>query len=575
MKNLLVFLFAIIMISVNAQSIEGDWKGALDVQGAKLNILFHITKDGDKYTTTMDSPDQGAVGISMDKTTVQNGKLTIAAPAMGMTYAATLSESKEAIEGTFNQGGMELPLNMTRVETTNEVVAKGDFNSPEILGDWNGVLDVQGMKLTVVFHLMNENGYLKGTMDSPDQGAKGIPMESATYENGKLTIKASNMRMEYNAELNDDKSMIKGKFNQNGMKIPLELSKKKVEEKTMRRPQEPEDFPYNQEEVKFVNTKGGHHLAGTLTTPSNGKFEKIAILITGSGPQNRDEELMGHKPFLVIADHLTRQGIAVLRYDDRGVGESEGSFKGATSRDFAGDAAAAVAYLENKKEYKGKAIGLVGHSEGGMIAPMVASENRDVDFIVLLAGPGIDVFELMLIQTAKINESQGATKEEIARNKKDGRKVFDYLINNSTASKEELGKGLEKIIGEAYDNMSEEFKSSITKETLIAQQKATVLDDWFLYFINFNPADYLTQVKCPTLAVNGELDLQVTAKENLAGIKESLKKAKNKNATVKEFKGLNHLFQKTETGAPSEYGSLEETFNVEVLEYVSNWILEL
>ena len=575
MKNLLIFLFAIIITSANAQTIEGDWKGALEVQGSKLSILFHITKDGDKWTSTMDSPDQGALGIPMDKTTVQNGKLTIAAPAMGMTYSATLNESDNAIEGTFNQGGMELPLNMSRVEATNEVVAKGDFNSPEILGDWNGVLDVQGTQLRVVFHLMNENGHLKGTMDSPDQGAKGIPMESTTYENGKLIIKASNMRMEYNAELSDDNSAIKGTFKQAGMEIPLELSKKKVEKKALVRPQEPKDFPYNQEEVKFVNTKGGHHLAGTLTTPSNGEFEKIAILITGSGPQNRDEELLGHKPFLVIADHLTRQGIAVLRYDDRGVGESEGSFNGATSRDFADDAAAAVAYLKNKKEYKGKAIGLVGHSEGGMIAPMVASENKDVDFIVLLAGPGIDIFELMIIQVSKINESEGATKEALARNEKDMRRVFDYMRKNPNADLKELEKGLDEIFEEVYSAMSDEDKAELDKETFFTQQKRMLLDKWFLYFINFNPADYLTQVKCPTLAVNGELDLQVTAKENLAGIKESLKKAKNKNATVKEFKGLNHLFQKTETGSTSEYGVLEETFNQEVLEYVSSWILKL
>jgi len=575
MKKLWVLLISMMMINtLNAQNGVGDWEGKLEVQGMQLTILFHITQDGDKYVSTMDSPDQGANGIPMDKTTIKDSDLTIEAASMGMKFNATITEDGSEIVGTFNQGPMSLPLKLKRTSTEKVDVPRGDFNSPEILGDWNGVLDVQGTQLTVVFHLMEENGNLKGTMDSPDQGAKGIPMESATYENGVLTIKASSMRMEYSAKLNADQSKIEGTFTQGGMDIPLNLSKEKVEKKVLNRPQEPKDFPYQQEEVKFVNKKGGHHLAGTLTIPADGKFKQVAILVTGSGPQNRDEELLGHKPFLVISDRLTRLGIAVLRYDDRGVAESGGTFKGATTRDFADDVNAAVSFLKSRKDMKGKKIGIVGHSEGGMIAPIVASENKFVDYIVLLAGPGIDIVELMMLQTDKISESEGVSKKERARNGKSTRKAFDFLKRNSTADKAELKEGLTKILEEAFAEMTDEEKEKLgSKEAFFDGQMSMLLDDWFLYFMRFNPQDYLVQVKCPVMAVNGELDLQVTAKENLDGIKKGLEKANNKKVTIKEYKGLNHLFQKTETGAPSEYASLEETFSEEVMEDVGKWIL--
>lgn len=562
--------------TLNAQKGVGDWEGKLEVQGMKLTILFHITKDGNTYASTMDSPDQGANGIPMDKTIVKDSDLTIEAVSMGMKFNAAIAEDDSAIVGTFNQGPMSLPLKLKKVSTKKMDIPKGNFNSPEILGDWNGVLDVQGMQLTVVFHLMEENGYLKGTMDSPDQGAKGIPMDKASYKNGVLTIKASNMRMEYTAKLKEDNSKIEGTFKQGGMEVPLDLSKEKVEKKTLIRPQEPKDFPYQQEDVKFVNVKGGHQLAGTLTIPTDENFSQVAILVTGSGPQNRDEELLGHKPFLVISDRLTRQGIAVLRYDDRGVGESKGIFKGSTTRDFADDVNAAVTFLKSRKDMSGKKIGVVGHSEGGMIAPIVASENKAVDYIVLLAGPGIDILELMMLQTDKISESEGATKKERERNGKATRKAFNFLRKNTDASKEELKEGLTKILDEVYAELPAEDKEEMgDKETFLGGQMDMLLDDWFLYFMRFNPQDYLTKVKCPVMAVNGELDLQVTAKENLAGIEKSLKKANNKNVMIKEYKGMNHLFQKTKTGAPSEYASLEETFSEEVMEDVAKWILSL
>jgi len=265
------------------------------------------------------------------------------------------------------------------------------INAQNVLGDWNGALEVQGMQLRIVFHITEDGENLKATMDSPDQGASGIPVEKVTLDGRELTIEMSSMGIKYTSTLNDDGTAIDGTFNQGPMSLPLKMTREKVEKKELVRPQEPKIFGYQQEEVKFENPKGGHHLAGTLTIPSDGNFGKVVVLISGSGPQDRNEELMGHKPFLVLSDHLTKRGIAVLRYDDRGVAESTGTFKGATSRDFADDASAAVSFLKKRKDMAGKKIGLCGHSEGGMIAPIVASENSDVDFIVLLAGPGIKI----------------------------------------------------------------------------------------------------------------------------------------------------------------------------------------
>jgi pimeloyl-ACP methyl ester carboxylesterase len=447
------------------------------------------------------------------------------------------------------------------------------INAQNVLGDWNGAIEVQGMQLRLVFHITEDGEKLKATMDSPDQGANGIPVQKIVLDGKELTIEMPNIGMKYTATLNDVGTEIEGIFNQGPMSLPLKMTREKIEKKELVRPQEPKTFDYGQEEVKFVNPKGGHKLAGTLTTPPGGKFEEVVVLITGSGPQDRNEELKGHKPFLVLSDHFTKRGVAVLRYDDRGVAESTGTFKGSTSRDFADDVNAAVSFLKKRKDMAGKKIGLCGHSEGGMIAPIVASENNDVDFIVLLAGPGIKIPELMMLQTDKISETEGVDSESRKANTKLTKQVFNYMYDHSEMSKDDLRKGLTEILSEGFEMLPAEEKEGENKEKFIEDQLGMMLDDWFLYFMQFDPATYLSKVKCPVLAINGELDLQVTSKENLEGIRNSLAKAGNKNVTIKEFKGLNHLFQKAETGAPSEYTKIEETFNEEAMKFVSDWIL--
>src|SRR5665647_820336 len=276
-----------------------------------------------------------------------------------------------------------------------------------ITGEWNGSLKVGGMQLRLVFHITKTDAGFSATMDSPDQGAKGIPMSKATFENPVLTVEMAAAKIEYTGKL-DSAGVITGTFNQGGQSFPMVLTRKATEKVEVKRPQDPvKPYLCYSEEVTFENTKDKITLAGTLTLPKKeGKFP-VVVLITGSGPQNRDEELMGHKPFLVLSDYLTRNGIAVLRYDDRGTFASTGDFKKATTNDFATDVESAVRYLKTRKEIDQKHIGLIGHSEGGIIAPIVAVNCKDVSFIVLMAGTAIPGSELLLLQQGLIGRGMG------------------------------------------------------------------------------------------------------------------------------------------------------------------------
>ena len=444
------------------------------------------------------------------------------------------------------------------------------ITAQDITGQWNGVLNVQGTQLKLVFNVSKIDGGYTSTMDSPDQGANGIPVSSTTFENSTIIFKIVNAGIEYNGELKENE--IVGVFKQSGMEFPLNLSREAIEKEVVKRPQEPsKPYPYYTEDVTFNNAKAGISLAGTLTLPTKeGKFP-VVILITGSGPQNRDEEILGHKPFLVIADYLTRNGIGVLRYDDRGVGESTGDFKSATSADFATDVESAIAYLKTRKDINKKKIGLVGHSEGGLIAPMVASRSKDVSYIVLLAGPGIQGDKILLLQQELIARANGESESDIKKSIQANAKLFKMVLNSNDNQK--LKADLTHRINEMINSdTSATIPNGMTQDEFVSKQVDQITSPWMQYFMKFNPTPTLEKVKCPVLAVNGSKDLQVPPKENLTAIKKAIKKGGNKNVTTKEFPNLNHLFQETETGSPSEYATIEQTFSPLVLEEITKWI---
>ena len=391
-----------------------------------------------------------------------------------------------------------------------------------LLGSWSGKLNAGVTSLTIVLHLEQADGYVIVTLDSPDQGVKGIPTYKEYLTDDSLAVKMEQLNATYRARLKEGK--LDGTFSQMGMSFPLMMERGVPEVKRPQMPKPP--YPYETEEVTFSNEADGATLAGTLTYPvgydkSAKQKPMVVIFVSGSGQQNRDEELMNHKPFLVIADYLARQGIATLRYDDRATGKSVGGdVKNATSEDFMRDAAAGIDFLRSKKVFK--KIGILGHSEGGTIAFMLGGQKK-VDFIVSLAGPTVKGDTLLAAQSNRILALSGQS-------------------TNMTVEK-------------------------------YRQTAASMKNRWIDWFNDYDPSDNIRKTRCPVFALNGDRDCQVISSLCLPALKQLLPLSK-KNL-IKEYPSLNHLFQHCTTGMPNEYGQIEETISEEVLKDIAQWLLQL
>ncbi|MFZ2497586.1 alpha/beta hydrolase family protein [Methanosarcina sp.] len=459
---------------------------------------------------------------------------------------------------------------------TDAVHGQNIENIEDIKGLWIGNMEVPGgVELRILFNISTRpDGSVNATMDSLDQGARGIPVEKITYKDSNLSLEVKSVRGVFEGTLNESGKTIEGEWKQSGSTLPLVLTHIDKTLPELRREQDPvKPYPYAEEEVVFENKEAGIKLAGTLTLPESEGLFPAVLLISGSGPQNRDEEIMGHRPFLVLSDYLTRQGIAVLRFDDRSVGGSTGNFSKATTEDFAGDVLSGIEYLKSRKDIDSSKIGLIGHSEGGLIAPLVAVESNDVAFIVLLAAPGVTGEEIILSQGELIARAEGVDNETIARNKAFTKEMFSVVKEeqNDTIAR----KKLKKLLKSETENKSEEEKQhSNFSEANLEPQIQGLLSPWMRFFLTYDPIPTLMKVKCPVLAINGEKDLQVPPEENLLAIENALKAGSNENYTVKELPGLNHLFQTTQTGSPTEYSKIEETISPDALELIGNWISE-
>lgn len=443
-----------------------------------------------------------------------------------------------------------------------------------IEGNWEGTLDVGAVKLRLVLKVTKAaDGSLTAKADSPDQGATDLAVDVVTFKDGALHFEMKRLMASYDGKFNPDKFEFTGEFKQGGGSFPLTL-KRVMASTASNRPQEPKKpYPYDEEEVSYENKRDGIKLAGTLTLPRAKAPFPAVILITGSGPQNRNEELLGHKPFLVLADYLTRQGIAVLRVDDRGVGGSTGSVSNSTSENFAGDVMSGIEFLKARKDINAKQIGLIGHSEGGIIAPMVAAQSPDVAFIVLMAGTGLTGEEILYLQGELIAKANGADAATLAKQRAQQERSYAILkkeSDNAVVEKllhEELNKQLAAMTEE------EKKKAGDPEKTFSAQVKQ-ITSPWFRYFLTYDPRPALTKVKCPVLALNGERDLQVPVNENLREIEAALKAGGNKDVTIVRLPKLNHLFQTCQTGSPTEYAKIEETIAPVALKTMGDWILK-
>jgi pimeloyl-ACP methyl ester carboxylesterase len=432
----------------------------------------------------------------------------------------------------------------------------------DIAGTWAGVLEVGAARLRIVFTISAAGeGAWSATMDSPDQGAKGIPCSAVSLSGKTVRIEVRSIRGFFKGDLDEAGGKMKGTWSQGGASFALLLERGTPAE--ARRPQTPvPPFPYRSQEVTIRNEVDKVSLGGTLTTPNGAGSFPAVLLVTGSGQQTRDEEIFGHRPFLVLADALTRRGIAVLRCDDRGIGASTGDPARSTSADFARDAEAELEWLRKAPSVDAGRVGLIGHSEGGLIASMIAAGSAEIAFIVLLAAPGVPGDELLVLQGAALARASGAAEAEIQKGSAVNREL--YAIAKSEKDDEKASASMRKGLARAGMQKTQ-------ADAAISQ----LLSPWFRFFLSSDPRTYLERARCPVLALNGSRDLQVTAKENLAAIEAALKKAGNTRFVVRELPGLNHLFQAAGTGLVTEYGQIEQTMAPAVLQQVGDWILSV
>jgi pimeloyl-ACP methyl ester carboxylesterase len=443
-------------------------------------------------------------------------------------------------------------------------------DGPELgkaVGVWVGPIKARAIELRVALKIVADDaGKLSAKFDSLDQGVKDMPVDSVMIIDGTLTAELKVIKGRFVGKLNEKQQEIAGTWTQGTVSLPLIL--KKTEGDLLKRPQEPRPpFPYQTVEIQFDNRTDNVTLAGTLTVPKGrGPFPAL-VLITGSGPHDRDASHLGHRPFLVLADYLTRRGIAVLRYDDRGVGKSKGDFVRSTSQDFKRDVAAALDFLGSRSEIDARRIGLCGHSEGGIIAALVASNNSKVASLVLLASPGVPGEEIIYRQVELMSRSMGASEDDIARQTGRQKKLF------ASMKQDPQGTHLLETMKDLIATIPSESERKAAEQTL-AVRAATIGSPWFRMFLVLDPRDALQRVTCPVLAISGEKDLQVDPAQNLPQIEAALKAGGNRDATARTLPGLNHLFQTCQTGAASEYGKIEETFAPDALSVIGDWVVE-
>ncbi len=449
-----------------------------------------------------------------------------------------------------------------------------------LIGDWLGKLNTGAISLRIVFHIKADPaGKLTATMDSPDQSAYGLPVGDVTITDKAVKFDLPAVNGSLTGTLDDSGKVITGRWEQGGASLPITLTLSDTPIIPVKRPQTPQaPFPYTETSITFSSLAKGIKLAGTLTVPKGPGPFPAAIFVSGSGGQDRDETMLGHKPFQVLADQLARLGIATLRYDDRGVGLSNGDQATGTSKDFANDAEGAVRFLKTAANIKRNKIGFIGHSEGALIAPMVAARNLDVAFVVMLAGPGVPGKDVILKQSEAIMKAMKASPAEIKKSRDSQLKIIaavDAVVRKNPSKPDPI-----KLVAALKKETDALIAALPLADRIEAQKNRAMVDaqvqqfatPWFRYFLNYDPRTALRKVKVPVLVMNGDKDLQVIASQNIPEVEKALRTGGNKRVTVRLMPGLNHLFQHTETGSPQEYGTIDETFAPEAIKEIGAFI---
>ncbi len=550
----------------------GDlWYGTMDV-GMRL-FRFRVEpvpEATDSSSQQLVSLDEGGQIFRLDDFRLDDAELRFGLKLTKATYSGRITDGGKTSTGSWKQSGQEFDLILHRV-----AVAPAD--RPDEI--WTGTMNALFQKLAMRFRVYHEeDGTENFYFDSVSQKSGGFKAMRTT-KGDQWTINVASIGGAFEGVLNAEKTEVTGKWTQGGATLDLVLTRDEslsVEPvKAPVRPQTPmAPFPYLVEGVLIGNESDGVQLAGTLTVPRTNHPCPAVVLISGSGPQDRDETLLDHKPFWVIADHLSRHGIAVLRFDDRGTGASTGDFSAATSENFANDVEAAFEYLTRDTRIAKNSVGLLGHSEGGMIAPMVAARRNDVAFAILLAGTGVNGKEILLSQGQLILQAEGVTDENLLNTQRVTQlALIDTVLEAAAdATQDELTAAAIKRLTESLP------KESLPEDNLTETVSAGIQrmhSPWFRFFLTYEPATILQRVKCPVLALNGEKDVQVDPRLNLPAIHAALEKGGNTNFRTVEFPAMNHLFQSCTTGGLSEYQMIEETISLTVLETITDWITEV
>jgi len=548
--------------AASAQQAAGDWLGTLTVSPTLVfHLAVHLAKTAQgAYSGAVDSLDRGAFDVPLADVVSSGGALSFTVPSLKASYAGKWDPAAGAWDGMWTQTQGTWPLKLSPgVAAPLPTVAGLD-------GDWDGALTVSlGIKLRLAFHIATGPHGTLGTLNSIDQQTT-VRISGVAKDGPHVKLAMALIGATFDGALDPSGQTITGQWSQGGMNLPLTLSRRAAgqADALLKRPQTPvKPYPYAEEEVTFDDAASHVRLAGTLTLPEGAGPFPAVVLVAGSGPNTRNEPILNHEIFLVLADHLTRHGIAVLRYDKRGTGTSTGDYAKATTQDFANDADAAAAWLRTRKDIDPAKVGLIGHSEGGLIVPMVAVADPKVDFIVMMAGPGVNGAQVLTEQGRLVFKAAGMSDAQVAEYSG----LREKMIAIVQAQKDPVVAAAKMrallVADPALKN---------TSPAVIEAQINAINNDWFRFFFNYDPAITLRQVRCPVLAMIGSKDLQVPPDQNLPALRAAL--AHNPDAEVEELPSLNHLFQTAKTGAIGEYGELEETMAPAALDLMTSWILK-
>ncbi|MEQ1902694.1 MAG: alpha/beta fold hydrolase [Pirellulaceae bacterium] len=566
--RLFVLFISLMAYPAMGQDVEKQiWYGILNVKVGELRFSIHLSQqEEESWSGYLISHDQNDAKIEIDSAMISEEEMKLSFKKVGAKFNGKFSEQKSVVKGTWSQGGPTYPIELRKVaKVPARVLAEA----------WKGTLKAGAREFPFQLRIFQDEGRdaRVALLDSFSEGAMGLGVK-LQEKDAKVEFAVPISAGKFEGVRSADGKKITGTWIQSGQRLPLEFDSvpnDQVATSFGNRPQTPKaPFAFDTKELS-IPTVEGVTISGTLALPKGTGPFPVVITVSGSGPQDRDETILDHKPFLVLTEALTKRGIAVFRYDERGVGKSTGNYATSNTKDFAEDASRLLNYLAKQKEVDPKRMGIIGHSEGGIVAPMVAVKRGDLAAIVLMAGPAVTGKQIVLNQTREIAKVSGLPTASIEAQQKLMLKVLGQNSPPAVPTDKDSPKKPESssdFFGGLMEKLAEKLTDSATEKAMLEQFKTP----WMAFFLDHDPADSLTKLKTPVLALFGEKDLQVSAELNIPPMKAALEQAKNADFEIVIMKGVNHLFQTCKTGLPAEYAGISETLAPEVISKICDWL---